>query len=95
MSRQSTRLRYRPPLFTSNINRTLQEPGFLGNLKLSLSVAGPRADLVPGQKGANLARAFNEALAETCIRYQDRTRGFAPLPILAREAATRELARTV
>jgi predicted TIM-barrel fold metal-dependent hydrolase len=50
---------------------------------------------VPGQKGANLARAFNEALAETCIRYQDRTRGFAPLPILAREAATRELARTV
>jgi hypothetical protein len=60
-----------------------------------LSVAGPGADLVPGQAGIDLARAYNDALAEACARHPTRYRGFAHLPLLAPEAAADELQRTV
>jgi hypothetical protein len=59
-----------------------------------LSVAGPGADLVPGQPGIDLARAYNDALAEACARHPTRYRGFAHLPMLAPEAAADELERT-
>ena len=54
-----------------------------------LSVAGPGADLVPGQAGIDLARAYNDALAEACARHPTRYRGFAHLPLLAPDAAAR------
>ena len=38
-----------------------------------LSVAGPGADLVPGQPGIDLARAYNDALAEACARHPPAT----------------------
>jgi hypothetical protein len=60
-----------------------------------LSVAGPGADLVPGQAGIDLAQAYNDALAEACTRHPTRYRGFAHLPMLAPEAAATELERTV
>jgi predicted TIM-barrel fold metal-dependent hydrolase len=60
-----------------------------------LSVAGPGADLVPGQPGIELARAYNDALAEACAGQRTRYRGFAHLPMLAPEAAADELERTV
>jgi predicted TIM-barrel fold metal-dependent hydrolase len=60
-----------------------------------LSVAGPGADLVPGQAGVDMARAYNDALAEACIRHPSRYRGFAHLPMLAPDAAADELERTV
>jgi len=60
-----------------------------------LSGDGPGADLVPGQPGIDLARAYNDALAEACTRHLDRYRGFAHLPMLAPEAAADELERTV
>jgi predicted TIM-barrel fold metal-dependent hydrolase len=60
-----------------------------------LSVAGPGADLVPGQEGIDLARAYNDALAEACARHPDRYRGFAHLPLLSPEAAADELQRAV
>ena len=60
-----------------------------------LSVAGPGADLVPGQPGIDLARAYNDALAEACTRHPTRYRGFAHLPMLTPEAAADELERTV
>jgi hypothetical protein len=60
-----------------------------------LSVAGPGADLVPEQKGIDLARAYNDTLAEACARHPTRYRGFAHLPLLAPEAAAVELERTV
>jgi uncharacterized protein len=60
-----------------------------------LSVAGPGADLVPGQAGVDLARAYNDALAEACTRNPDRYRGFAHLPMLAPDAAADELERAV
>ena len=60
-----------------------------------LSVAGPGADLVPGQKGIDLARGYNDALAEACAQHPTRYRGFAHLPMLAPEAAADELERTV
>jgi hypothetical protein len=59
-----------------------------------LSVAGPGADLVPGQPGIDLARAYNDALAEACARHPTRYRGFAHLPMLAPDAAADELERT-
>src|SRR5882757_7848464 len=34
-----------------------------------LSVAGPGADLVPGQAGIDLARSYNDALAEATARH--------------------------
>ena len=60
-----------------------------------LSVAGPGADLVPGQAGNDLARAYNDALAEGCARHPARLRGFAHLPLLSPDAAARELHRCV
>jgi uncharacterized protein len=60
-----------------------------------LSVAGPGADLVLGQAGIDLARAYNDALAEACVRHPTRYRGFAHLPMLAPEAAATELERAV
>jgi uncharacterized protein len=60
-----------------------------------LSVAGPGADLVPGQKGIDMARAYNDALAEATAHQPARYRGFAHLPMLAPEAAADELTRTV
>ena len=60
-----------------------------------LSVAGPGADLVAGQAGIDLARAYNDALAEACARHPTRFRGFAHLPLLAPEAAAAELERAV
>lgn len=60
-----------------------------------LSVAGPGADLVPGQAGIAMARAYNDALAEACAGHPDRYRGFAHLPLLAPEAAADELERSV
>ena len=60
-----------------------------------LSVAGPGADLVPGQAGIDLARAYNDALAEACARQPTRLRGFAHLPLLSPDAAARELHRAV
>jgi len=60
-----------------------------------LSVAGPGADLVPGQSGIDLARAYNDALAEACARHPARLRGFAHLPLLSPDAAAQELHRTV
>ncbi len=60
-----------------------------------LSVAGPGADLVPGQPGIDLARAYNDALAEACARHPARYRGFAHLPMLSPDAAADELERAV
>ncbi len=60
-----------------------------------LSVAGPGADLVTGQQGVDMARAYNDALADACTRHSDRYRGFAHLPMLAPEPAAVELERTV
>ena len=60
-----------------------------------LSVAGPGADLVPAQAGIDLARAYNDALAEACVRHPTRYRGFAHLPMLTPDAAADELERTV
>ncbi len=60
-----------------------------------LSVAGPGADLVPGRPGVDLARAYNDVLAEACARHPTRYRGFAHLPLLAPDAAADELQRTV
>jgi predicted TIM-barrel fold metal-dependent hydrolase len=39
-----------------------------------LSVAGAGADLVPRQKGIDLARAYNDALAEAAARHPARYR---------------------
>jgi len=60
-----------------------------------LSVAGPGADLVPGQAGIDLARAYNDALAEGCAHHPTRLRGFAHLPLLSPDAAAVELHRAV
>jgi predicted TIM-barrel fold metal-dependent hydrolase len=60
-----------------------------------LSVAGPGADLVPGQAGIDIARAYNDALVEATARHPARYGGFAHLPMLAPEAAADELERTV
>jgi predicted TIM-barrel fold metal-dependent hydrolase len=60
-----------------------------------LSVAGPGADLVPGQQGIDMARAYNDALAEACARHPSRYRGFAHLPMLAPDKAAGELERAV
>ena len=60
-----------------------------------LSVAGPGADLVPGQQGIDIARAYNDALAEACARHPTRYRGFAHLPLHSPDAAAAELERSV
>ena len=41
--------------------------------------------------GIDLARAYNDALAEACTRHPTRYRGFAHLPMLAPQAAADEL----
>ncbi len=60
-----------------------------------LSVAGPGADLVPGPQGIDIARAYNDALAESCARHPARYRGFAHLPLHSPDAAAAELERAV
>ena len=60
-----------------------------------LSVAGPGADLVPGQQGIDIARAYNDALAEACARHPARYRGFAHLPLHSPQMAAAELERAV
>jgi hypothetical protein len=60
-----------------------------------LSVSGPGADVVPGEAGIAMARAYNDALAEAVTRHPDRYRGFAHLPLLSPDAAAVELERTV
>jgi uncharacterized protein len=60
-----------------------------------LSVAGPGADLVPGQAGIDIARAYNDGLAAACTRYPTRYFGFAHLPLLTPDAAAKELERAV
>lgn len=60
-----------------------------------LSVAGPGADLLPGQAGIDLAAAYNDGLAEATHRHPDRLRGFAHLPMQQPDAAARELERCV
>ena len=60
-----------------------------------LSVAGPGADLVPGQAGIDLARAYNDVLATACTRHPTRLRGFAHLPLHTPDAAAVELDRCV
>jgi predicted TIM-barrel fold metal-dependent hydrolase len=73
----------------------LQDMDASGITMQVLSVAGPGADLVPGQPGIDMARAYNDTLAEVCARRPDRYRGFAHLPLLAPEAAANELERSV
>jgi hypothetical protein len=60
-----------------------------------LSVAGPGADLLPNQPGIDLARSYNDALAEACVSHPTRYRGFAHLPMLAPDEAARELERCI
>jgi predicted TIM-barrel fold metal-dependent hydrolase len=60
-----------------------------------LSVAGPGADVVPGQAGTDMARAYNDALAEACSRHPARYRGFAHLPMLSPDTAAVELERCI
>ncbi len=60
-----------------------------------LSVAGPGADLVAGAAGIDVARAYNDALAEACARHPGRLRGFAHLPLHSPDAAAEELTRAV
>ena len=60
-----------------------------------LSVAGPGADLVPGQQGIDIATAYNDALAESCARHPTRFRGFAHLPLHSPDVAAKELERAV
>jgi uncharacterized protein len=60
-----------------------------------LSVAGPGADLVPGQNGIKIARDYNDTLAQSCAQRPDRFRGFAHLPLHTPDAAADELERAV
>ena len=60
-----------------------------------LSNTGPGPDLVPGEAGADLARAMNDYLAEKVAEYPDRLAGFAVLPMAAPEACADELRRAV
>ncbi len=60
-----------------------------------LSLAGPGADLVPGQDGISLAREFNDALKRSIDHHPQRLAGFAHLPMLSPEAAADELERCV
>ena len=60
-----------------------------------LSVAGPGADLLEDAEGVDLARAYNDRLAEALRAHPDRFGGFAHLPVQTPEAAADELERTV
>lgn len=94
------------PAFAWAQSNKRQELADLGDTRLAdmdasgitvqvLSVAGPGADLVPGQPGIDLATAYNDALAAACTRHPARFRGFAHLPLLSPDAAADELERTV
>ena len=58
-----------------------------------LSLAGPGADLVPGQDGVSLAREFNNTLKHAIDQRPQRLAGFAHLPMLSPDAAADELER--
>ncbi len=60
-----------------------------------LSLNGPGPDLVAGQAGVDLAKAFNDHLAGVIARKPDRYAGFAALPTLSPDAAATELKRCV
>lgn len=60
-----------------------------------LSLAGPGADLVPGQDGVSLAREFNDTLKHAIDQHPQHLAGFAHLPMLTPEAAADELDRCV
>ena len=60
-----------------------------------LSLAGPGADLLPGEAGIVFARDANDALGRIIADYPDRYAGFAHLPVQNPDAAADELERTV
>ena len=60
-----------------------------------LSLAGPGADLLPGEEGTAFAREANDALARTVEGCPDRYAGFAHLPMQEPAAAADELERSV
>jgi len=60
-----------------------------------LSVAQAGADLLPGEEGADLARAINDRLAQTVAQHPDRYAAFTHLPTSAPELAADELERCV
>ena len=60
-----------------------------------LSVAQAGADLLPGEEGADLARAINDRLAQTVAEHPDRYAAFTHLPTSAPELAAEELERCV
>lgn len=60
-----------------------------------LSVAGPGADLLPGEAGIDFAREINNTLAQTIVAHPDRYAGFAHLPMQSPQAAADELERAV
>ena len=60
-----------------------------------LSVAQAGADLLPGEEGADLARAINDRLAQTVAEHPDRYAAFTHLPTSAPELAANELERCV
>ena len=60
-----------------------------------LSVSGPGADLLPPEEGVQLAREYNNMLAEKIAAHPTRFAAFAHLPMTAPEAAADELERAV
>lgn len=60
-----------------------------------LSVAGPGAELLDEKKGVEMARIYNDRLAETMREHPTRFAGFAHLPMSAPEAAADEMERAV
>ena len=60
---------------------------------LSLTVPGVHGE--EAERGIELARVTNDALAEVCRNHPERFRAFATLPTQAPEAAARELERAV
>lgn len=60
-----------------------------------LSVSGAGADLLDAIEGPDLARDYNNALAQQIAVHPDRFAGFAHLPMSAPEAAADELERAV
>jgi uncharacterized protein len=60
-----------------------------------LSMPGGGAELLDGAAGIDLARAYNDALAQAAARYPGRLAGFAHLPMRSPDAAADELERVV
>src|SRR5258708_26799893 len=56
-----------------------------------LSVAGPGADVVPGEAGVTLARGYKDALGEAAAPHPGRHRRLAHFPMLAPHAPANEL----